>query len=158
MKNFIREINGFFNISIHYGDTDSGYIEKNYWDVLDKAKLVEEDLCQGKNDYKTGGIFNGLFLVSKLKNWLTMDKNGIMQEHKTFEGFNDSKRLLDQLQFFNMLESKKISAMLPKSWKKTSISKLLYQRKWDFVMNVMVTKFVTDVVTKLPKIKNSKLI
>ena len=57
MINFIREINGFYNISIYYGDTDSLYIEKKYWDVLDKANLVEEGLCQGKNDYKTGGMF-----------------------------------------------------------------------------------------------------
>ena len=30
MNNFIREINGFFNKSIYYGDTDSLYIEKKY--------------------------------------------------------------------------------------------------------------------------------
>ena len=29
MNIFIREINGFYNNSIYYGDTDSGYIEKN---------------------------------------------------------------------------------------------------------------------------------
>ena len=40
MNNFIREINGFYNNSIYYGDTDSLYIEKKYWDVLDKANLV----------------------------------------------------------------------------------------------------------------------
>ena len=67
MNNFIREINGFYNNSIYYGDTDSLYIEKKYWDVLDKAKLVGEDLCQGKNDYKTGGIFYALFLAPKIK-------------------------------------------------------------------------------------------
>ena len=37
----------------------------------------------------------------------------------TFKGFNDSKRLFDSSQFFDMLEGKKISAMLPKSWKKS---------------------------------------
>ena len=61
MNSFIREINGFFNNSIYYGDTDSLYIEEKYWDVLDKANLVGEGLCRGKNDYKTGGIFYGLF-------------------------------------------------------------------------------------------------
>ena len=40
MNNFIREINGFYNNSIYYDDTDSIYIEKKYWDVLDKANLV----------------------------------------------------------------------------------------------------------------------
>ena len=33
-----------------YGDTGSLYIEKKYWDVLDKAGLVGLNLCQGKND------------------------------------------------------------------------------------------------------------
>ena len=71
MNNFIRELNGFYNNSIYYGDTDSLYIEKKYSDVLDKANLVGECLCQGKNDYKTGGIFSGLFLAPKIKYCLT---------------------------------------------------------------------------------------
>ena len=44
MNNFIREINGFYNNSIYYGETDSSYIKKNYWDKLDKAKLVGEEI------------------------------------------------------------------------------------------------------------------
>ena len=106
MNNFIREINGFYNNSIDYGDTDSLYIEKKYWDVLDKANLVE-GLCQGKNDYKTGGIFYGLFLAPKIKYCLTIDDYGIIQEHKTCKGFNDSKGLLDRSQYFKMVEGKK---------------------------------------------------
>ena len=42
LNNFIRESNGFFNNSLYYGDTDSLYIEKKYWDLLDKANLVGE--------------------------------------------------------------------------------------------------------------------
>ena len=119
MNNFIREINGFYNNSIYYGETASLCIEKKYWDVLDKANLVGESLCQGKNDYKTGGISYGLFLAPKIKYCLTMDDCGIIQEHKTFKGFNDSKRILDRSQHFKMIEGKKISALLPRSWKKS---------------------------------------
>ena len=36
-NNFIGEINGFYNNIISHGDNDSLYIEKKYWDVLDKA-------------------------------------------------------------------------------------------------------------------------
>ena len=50
MNNFIREINGFYNNKTYYGDTDSVYIEKKDWDVLDKAKLLGRKLCQGKNN------------------------------------------------------------------------------------------------------------
>ena len=64
MNTFIRETNGFYNNSIYYGDTDSLYKEKNYWDVLDKANLVGRNFCQGNTDYKSGGIFYGFFPCS----------------------------------------------------------------------------------------------
>ena len=122
MNNFIRQINGFHNISIYYGDTDRLYLEKKYWDVLDKANLVSKNLCQGKNDFDSCGIFYGLFLAPKTKYCLTIKEFGIIEEHMTFKGFSDSKRLLDRSQYFNMLEGEKISAMLPRSWKKLFIN------------------------------------
>ena len=65
MNKFIEEINGFYNNIIYYGDTEILYLEKKYWDVLDKANLVGINLCQGKNDYESGGIFHGFFLAPK---------------------------------------------------------------------------------------------
>ena len=106
MNNFIRELNGFYNISIYYGGTDSLYIAKKFWDVLDKANLVGKNLCQGKNDYNSGGIFYGLFLAPKIKYVLTIDDFGIIQQHMTFKGFTDSKRLLDRSQYFDILKGK----------------------------------------------------
>ena len=100
--------------------------------MLDKANLVGDGLCQGKNDYKTGGIFYGLFLAPKIKYCLTIDEFGIIQEHKTFKGFNDIKRLLDRSQYFNMKEGKKISALLPKSWKKSFDSGVIIPKKMRF--------------------------
>ena len=119
MINSSGEKNGFYKNSIYYGDTDSLYIEKNFWDVLDKENLYGEELCRGKNDYKTGGIVCGLILASEKKHCLTINKIGIIQEHKTFKGFNESKRLLVRSQYFIMLEGKTISIMLPRSWKKS---------------------------------------
>ena len=118
MNNFIREINEFYNNSIYNGDTDSLYIEKKYWDVLDKANLVGS-FCQGKNDFKTGGIFYGFFLAPKIKYVLTIDDYGIIQQHMIFKGFNDSKLLLDRSQYFHMLKGKKTTAMLPRLRKKS---------------------------------------
>ena len=63
----------------------------------------------GKKDYKTGGIFYGLFLAPKILYCLTIDHYDIFQEDKTFKVFNDSKRLLDRSQFFKMMEGKKNS-------------------------------------------------
>ena len=81
--------------------------------MLDKANFVGEVLCQSKSDYKTRGIFYGLLLAPKIKYCLTVDDYGIMQGHKTFKGFNYGKRLLDRSQFFEMLEGKQISAIIP---------------------------------------------
>ena len=99
---------------------------------MDEADLVGDNLCQGKNDYKTGGIFHGLFLAPKIKFCLSIDEYGIIQEHKTFKGFNDSKRLLDRSQYFNMKEGKKLSALLPKSWKKSFDSGIFIPTKMRF--------------------------
>ena len=132
MKKFIREINGFYESNIYYTDTDSFYIEKKYWDVLDKANLVGDELCQGKNDYKIGGIFCGLYLAPKIKYCLTIDDYGIIQEHKTFKGFNDNNRVLDRSQYFKMKEGEKISAMLPRSWKKSFDSRMIIPAKMRF--------------------------
>ena len=98
MNSFNKEINGFYNVSFYYGDTDSLYIEKKVWDVLDKAKLVGKELSQGNNDYESGSIFYGLFLAPKIKYCLTIKDFGIIEKHKNFKGFNGSKRLLDRSQ------------------------------------------------------------
>ena len=90
------------------------YIGYKYWDVLDKANLVGKNLCQGKNDYQSGGIFYGLFLAIKIKNSLTINEFGTIEQHMIFKGFNNSKQILDRSQYFDMLEGKKISAMLPR--------------------------------------------
>ena len=100
MNNFIREIEEFNNNSIYYGDTDSLYIEKTFQDVLDNANLVGKNLCQGKNNYEPGGIFHGLFLAPKIKYCLTNNELVIIEEHKTFEGFNDSKGVFRSFSMF----------------------------------------------------------
>ena len=60
-----------------------------------------------------------MFLAPKIKYCLTLNELGIIEQHMTFKGFNDSKRLLERSQYFNMLEGKKITAMLPRSWRKS---------------------------------------
>ena len=38
-----------------------------------------------------------------------------------FESLGDSKRLLDRFHYFNMIDAKKISAMLQRSWKRNHL-------------------------------------
>ena len=65
MNNFKNATDGFNTNDLYYSDTYSLYIENKHWDKLDKAGLVGEILLQGKNDYKGGGIFHGLFPAPK---------------------------------------------------------------------------------------------
>ena len=119
MNNFIRERNGFYKSSIYYGDTDSIYIEKQHRNVLEKANLVGKELCQGKSDYESGGLFYGLIRDPKRHYCLTINEFGIIQQHMTFKGFNDSKRLLDLSQSFDKLEGKKGISYVTKIMDKT---------------------------------------
>ena len=85
-----------------------------------------------QNDYKTGGIFYGPFLAPKIKYCLTIDDYDLIQDHKTFKGFNDSKRLLNRSQYFKMIEGNKISAVLPRSWKRSFDSGIIIPSKMRF--------------------------
>ena len=158
MNSFLREINGFYNNSIYYTDCDSLYIEKRFWDVLDTANLVGEELCQGKNDYKTGGIFYSLFLAPKIKYCLTIDDYGIIQEHKTFEEFNDSKRLLDCSQYFKRKVGKKNQLCYQDLGKKSFDSGINIPAKMRFYNECDDKECAINVIIKSMKTKNSKLI
>ena len=61
--------------------------------MLEKAELVGGQLCQGRNDNEKGGFFDGLFAAPKINFCLTIDKHGILLEHKTFKSFRDSEKL-----------------------------------------------------------------
>ena len=74
-----------------YTDTDSLNIGEKYWDGLDKASLNGSDLCQGKNDYKSGGTFYGMFLAPKTSFCLNIIKYGVIDEHKTFKNSTSVK-------------------------------------------------------------------
>ena len=65
MKNFIHAIDGFYTNDLCYEDTDSMYIKNKHWDKLGKTGLIGKNRLQGKNYYKNGGIWYGLFLHQK---------------------------------------------------------------------------------------------
>ena len=153
MNNFIRVINGFKTNNIYYTDTDSLYIERKYWDVLDTAKLIGDDLCQGKNDNKSGGIFYGLFLAPKIKYCLTIDEYGIISEYKTFKGFTDSKRLFDRSQYFEMLKGNTVHAKLLLSWKRSFESGIIIPKKLRYCTQCKENLICDDCDKKINQIK-----
>ena len=118
MNNFLHAIDGFSSNDVYYTDTDSIYIENKHWDKLNKAGLFGKNLLQGKNDYKNGGIFYGLFLAPKIKYCLTINKYGVIDEHKTFTGFSNVSDTSDREEYFKMADGDNLIAKVPLSWKK----------------------------------------
>ena len=119
MKNFIHAINGSYTNDVYYTGTDCLCIENKHWDKLHKAGLVGKNLLQGKNDYQDGGIFYGLILAPKIKYCLTINKYGVIDEHKTFKGFTNVSDNLDRKEYFKMFEGDKLIAKVPLRWKKS---------------------------------------
>ena len=115
INNFIHAIDGFYTNNVYYTDCDSLYIENRRWNKLDQAGLVGKNLLQGKNDYKDGGIFYGLFLAPKIKYCLIINKYGVISEKKTFKGFTNVSDKLDRKEYFNMADGDKLIAKVPLS-------------------------------------------
>ena len=118
MNNFIHAVDGFYTKDVSYTDTDSLYIEKKHWNNLEKAGLVGKTLLQGKNDYKDGRIFYGLFLAPKIKYCLTINKYGV-KKNTTFKGFSNVSDNLDRKESFKKADGDNLIAKVPLSWEKS---------------------------------------
>ena len=57
MKIVIHGIDGFKNINVYYGDTDTAYNHLKYWATLIDTGYLGKSLGLGKNDYGKPGIF-----------------------------------------------------------------------------------------------------
>ena len=91
MNDVILTLDGFKNNKIYYGDTDSVYIHKNDYNILDENGLIGQGLWQSKNDYgDNAGIIYGLFLAPKVKYCIVIDENGVFSQKTTFKGFNQN--------------------------------------------------------------------
>ena len=105
------------------------YIENKHWDTLAKAGLVGNNRLQGENDYKRGGIWFGLFLAPRIKYCPTINKFGIIDEHKTFKGFRNVSDNLKRKEYFNKANGGTLIAKTPLSWKKSFCQGVVIPRK-----------------------------
>ena len=65
-----------------------------------------------------------VWVVSSSKNkkyCLTINKFGILDEHKTFKGFTNVSDNLDRKEYFNRADGDKLVAKVPLIWKKLFI-------------------------------------
>ena len=60
-----------------------------------------------------------MFLAPKIKYCLTINKYGVVDEHKTFKGFTKVSDNLDRIEYFKMFNGDKLIANVPLSWKKS---------------------------------------
>ena len=65
LKKFIHATSGFSRNVLNFTDTDSLYCENKHSDKIDTAVWVGKNLIQGRNVYKDGKRFYGMFLESK---------------------------------------------------------------------------------------------
>ena len=94
--------------------------------------MVEKNLLQSKKDYKDGGIFYGLFLSPKIKYCLTINKYGVIDEHKTFIGFSNVSDNLDRKEYFKMADGDNLIAKVLLSWKKSFSHGVVIPRKMRY--------------------------
>ena len=95
MNNFMHGINGFYKNDVFYTDTDSLYIENKHWDNNDNGFL---------------------FLAPETKYCLTINKYGVIDDHKFFKGFYSVSDNLDRKEYFKTFNGDKLFAKVPLSW------------------------------------------
>ena len=117
MNNFIINIDGAKNPKIYYGDTDSLYIHKDNWNILNERGNVGNDLGQGKNDYGDGGIILGYFIAPKIKYCLVLNDKYILEEKKTFKGCNKGVASFED--FLKLFNGQKITKQSRAPWTRT---------------------------------------
>ena len=66
---------------------------------------------------------------SKRKYCLTINKYGVIDEHKTFKGFTNVSDNLDRKENFNMANGGKLIAKVPLSWKKSFSEAVIFPHK-----------------------------
>ena len=142
MNNFILAIDGFKNPNVYYCDTDSLYISKRFFDLLESRQLVGNDLCKGKNDYGEGGIVFGLYLAPKIKYNIVLN-DGLLSEKSTFKGCNSNK--VESKDFFALASGEVVQKEVVKPWQKDFASGV---RKTDPDLNehdLLTKRFTHDV-------------
>ena len=142
MNNFIITINGFKFCVVYYSDTDSLYIPKALYEILNKNGLVGDDLTKGKNDYGEGGIIFGLYIAPKIKyNIILCD--GILTEKKTFKGNNKDK--VQSKNFFDLITGQVVVTESTKPWKKDFENGVRLPDPKLFEKDKLIKRFAHDI-------------
>ena len=69
------------------------------------------------------------FLSTENKIFSTINKNGVIDEHKIFKGFTSVSDNLDRKEYINMANGGKLKAKVPLSWKKSFSQGVIFPDK-----------------------------
>ena len=127
----MNDVDGFYNNSIYYTDTDSLYIHKKYWSTSVEKGCVGKPLGLGKNDYGDSGIFYAWFLAPKINYCLVIDDFGIISAKRTFKGYSEEHRLIKINENISLSEGKTVSGRFSIDWTKTFEGIKIPHRKQD---------------------------
>ena len=94
-------------------------LKKKLWKELGEAALIGKELLQGKIDYKDGGNSFGLFLAVKINFCVTINKCGVIDEHRTLEGLTNE--ILNRKKYFKLFDGDKLVSEVPLSWKRVLV-------------------------------------
>ena len=119
MNEVINQIGGFYQNSIHYGDTDSVYIHKKHWDDLVANGFVGKTLGVRKNDCGNLGIFYAWFLAPKIMYSLVIDNFGVISAKGTFKGYSEEHRMIELDEYISLSDGKTVSGKFSIDWAKT---------------------------------------
>ena len=101
----------------------------DHYEKLEETGYVGNDLVQRKNDYKDGGIFYRIFLAQKLNICYTRDRYGTLGEKLTFQGFLDTKSLLNTDKYFKLKKGNRVNGEFPLPWKRFFTYGTTFDRK-----------------------------
>ena len=133
MNDVILALNGFKNNKIYYGDTDSVYIQKNDYNILDENGLIGKGLWQSKNDYgDNAGIIYGLFLAPEVKYCIVIDENGVLSQKTTLKKFNQNINDITFKDFLDLEKGLTIENRSKLKWKREIAGIKIPHRKLNF--------------------------
>ena len=119
MKNFTHSVFRIYTSDLSHTDTDSLGIESKHWDKIDEAGWNGNNFLQGKLIKKMLELGFVLFLAPKINYCSTINKNRVIDEHKTFKGFTNVSNNSDKKNYFKMLDGNKTITEVPLSWRKS---------------------------------------
>ena len=108
MDEIIIQIDGFYNNSFYYWDTDSMCKDKKYWSNLVDNGFVGKSLGVSTNGYGSSSILYGWSFAQKIKYCLVIDDFGVISAKPTFEGYSEEHRKVKLDEFISLSEGKTV--------------------------------------------------